>query len=197
MRQSINIKPYKIVLIGADSVGKTSIANVYINNIFDEKYTHTIGCAFFSKNVSVDGTYIDLQIWDTAGEERYKSLAKNFYRGANCLIAVYSAYHDDGDTFQSMEEWLRDAIEATEKCNIYIVCNKIDKVENVDPINKGKSFADENKYTFFKTSAKTKEGIKELFEDIAKNAVKTGNINDIDTLINIELDKKHKKKKCC
>ena len=194
MRQSITTKPYKIALIGVDCVGKTSIANVYIHNIFDEKYTHTIGCDFFSKNVSVDGTYIDLQIWDTAGQERYKSLVNMYCRGADFLIAVYSA--DNDDSFESMEEYLRDAIEATEKCNIYIVCNKIDKIENVDPINKGKSFADENKYTFFKTSAKTKEGIKELFEDIAKNAVKTININDIDTP-NIELYKKHKKKKCC
>ena len=78
----------KIVLLGPAGVGKTCVINRYCNETFIESTQSTIGAGFFPKTITINKTDVNMMIWDTAGEERFKSVAPNLLRGANCLVLI-------------------------------------------------------------------------------------------------------------
>lgn len=80
---------YKVVLVGDISVGKTSIISQYIENNFKEVYDPSIGVDFSSKTVRFRGRHLKLQMWDTAGQEKYKSLIPSYIRGSSIIFLVY------------------------------------------------------------------------------------------------------------
>lgn len=79
----------KLVVLGTQGVGKTSLVVRYVKNTFDPESASTIGASFLAKKVVVDDCLVRLQIWDTAGQERYRSISKLYYRSANCGILCY------------------------------------------------------------------------------------------------------------
>ena len=102
---------FKTVLIGDKSVGKTSIAKRYIENTFNDHTEATIGAAFFSKMVSVSledepSVLVKLQIWDTAGEEKFRSLTPMYYKDAAGIIMIYDITNKD--TFESLTKWAKE-----------------------------------------------------------------------------------------
>lgn len=92
---------FKVVIIGDAGVGKTSLRQRYLAGAFHQGYRATIGCDFISKPVEVDGTQISLSIWDTAGQDRFRSLGTSFYRGADVCILVYSS----PESLASLSTW--------------------------------------------------------------------------------------------
>lgn len=164
------ILEFKIVIIGSVAVGKTAITNRIQYNEFEEEYQATIGAGYIPYRTTCDGKEVELQIWDTAGMERYKSLGPIYYREAVGAIIVYD--QTDQDSANAIKKWL-EAFRTTVKtpATIMIVGNKDDlenKVVANDPIQQ---WAEENNFGFFLTSAKTGKNINELFQDLVRKLV--------------------------
>ncbi|KAI5815181.1 P-loop containing nucleoside triphosphate hydrolase protein [Pyronema omphalodes] len=121
----------KLVVLGTQGVGKTSLVVRYVKNTFDPQSASTIGASFLAKKVPVDDTVVKLQIWDTAGQERYRSISKLYYRSANCGILCYDITSEA--SFLAMHSWLLELKKnIPNNIIIHIVGTKADLV-NADP----------------------------------------------------------------
>ena len=143
---------FKIILIGNSGVGKTSITNNALKNIFFESYRATIGMEIFSLFVKVNHKIIKLQIWDTCGQEIYRSLITNFYRNSSLAVIVYSI--DKKTSFKDIDLWLKELrLYSSPDIKIILIGNKSD-------------LEDDRIMSFYETSAKTGDNVKKLFEEI-------------------------------
>ncbi len=163
----------KIVLLGNVNVGKTSISSRYCKNVFNEHHINTIGGAYQQQKVILsNGSAIKLHIWDTSGQERFRAMTNLYYRDAQVAILTYDITSES--SFSGIEFWITELKYKVENDNMILclVGNKCDANENERKISKikGKKFADDNNMLFFETSAKTGEGIKDLFVTIANKA---------------------------
>ena len=94
---------FKVILLGDGGVGKSSLMNRYVSHKFDTQLFHTIGVEFLNKDLEVDGHFVTIQIWDTAGQEWFRSLRTPFYRGSDCCLLTFSV--DDSQSFQNLSNW--------------------------------------------------------------------------------------------
>ena len=166
MDVSYQISRQKIILTGDVAVGKTSIINTLLGNKFTEEYEPSIGVDFFSKTMNYKGKQIKLQIWDSAGQEKFRSLIPNYIRGASLIFLVYDITNQQ--SFTHLPDWIK-FINNIENTNIVIVGNKID-LENkrVITFEEGKKFAEENNYEIYEVSAKEGTGLFDmLFNSVA------------------------------
>ena len=201
----------KIVLLGDSGVGKTCIISRYISGAFDHNAPSTNGASYASKIINFEklNKTISLDIWDTAGQEKYKSLTKFFYKDAMCAILVYDT--TQRESFENMKDyWLKQLQEFGSKNIILGVAgNKCDMYEKEEiSENEAKAFADQIGAFFEITSAKNNTGINELFMSAAnrivdpnyKDSEESKERTENDEGNNIKLDDKgHKKekRKCC
>ena len=160
----------KIVLLGNINVGKTSIASRYCKNSFNEHHINTIGGAYQQQKVVLsNGSMVKLHIWDTSGQERFRAMTNLYYRDAQVAILTYDITSES--SFQGIEFWIEELKYKVENENmlLYLVGNKSDVSNEERKISKekGKKFAEDNNMIFFETSAKTGEGVKELFVNVA------------------------------
>ena len=164
---------FKVVMIGSVAVGKTAIANRLQFKRFDEEYQPTVGAGYIPYRTTYDGKDIELQIWDTAGMERYKSLGSIYYRDAHAAIIVYD--QTSMESADSLQMWL-DSFRATVKtpCYIAIAANKDDLPRKVVPVEKIKEWAQGQGFDFFITSAKDGTGVNEMFNSLVKSLIKQG-----------------------
>ena len=166
----MSIESFKVVLVGESGVGKTSIITQFIDQTFQEDQQSTTGGTFSTKSVICDGGKIlKFEIWDTAGQEKYRSLTKMFYKDANAAVMVYDVTRKD--SFEELKNYWASQIKESSPENIIlaIAANKSDLIEQevVDEEN-ARNFAKEIGAIFVSTSAKNSEGINSLFEEIAK-----------------------------
>lgn len=174
---------FKLVILGHYSVGKSSIVLNFIKNEFNPNEESTIGAAFLTKTVFIDGTAVKFEIWDTAGQERYYSLIPMYYRGANAALVVYDI--TSAESFERAKRWIEDL--KTEKPDNFmkvLIGNKVDLSEAaVITEEMGKQYAEQEGLLFYQTSAKTGEGIKDLFLELAtilpKDQAKSNQMNDL------------------
>ena len=199
---------FKIILIGSSSVGKSSILQRYIQKVFNESYSCTIGVDFFMKSLDVGDKSIKLQLWDTAGTEKFRSITTGYYRGANAAFVVFDL--TSKPTFDCLNEWIQNYYKFsnpdTEK-NVVLVGNKSDLVNKREVSEEEiENFAKNNNLMYFETSAKDGKNIDECFYFIAEKLVKQFENKDQDdnkkNLINNENLKKNTvviigDKKCC
>ena len=169
---------YKILLLGESNVGKTSIILRYIDNTFDDSTIATCGIDFKCKYVSCDNKKIRLEIWDTAGQERFRGLTKNYFHGAHGFILVYDITNKE--SFNKLKNWINDVKEKMREegsFRIAIVGNKKD-CENDREVDfdKLKNFGENNNVFFSEISAKTGEGVDNLFIDFINELMKYRNI---------------------
>lgn len=160
---------FRVVLIGDPAVGKTSIVNRLHNDDFDLNEQPTIGSTFVNYLCTFEDTSINLQIWDTAGEEQYRSVGPIYYRRAQAAIVVYDVTIES--SFNNLQYWINEFKNASNCSNqdIFIVGNKIDLFEKIAvDADSAKKFAISNNFHFFQTSAKTGEGVIDLFQNVAK-----------------------------
>lgn len=124
-----NVRSEKIVLLGPSSAGKTSLVNRIISDKFSHSMKATIGAAFMSKTINVNGVDMRLDIWDTGGSEKYKALAPMYYRDARGVIIVYDL--TNADSIREAQSWV-DEVRSNNQNEIVIVCaaNKSDLIEN-------------------------------------------------------------------
>ena len=158
---------YKTVLIGEGGVGKTSITLRYTEDRFDEDMKMTIGVNFASKKVSVDAGEATLMLWDMGGQPRFREVVSDYFRGARLAIAVY-----DTTRYFSLErlrDWIGRVKEIAPECRFIFVGNKTDERLNGSGVQfeDGQSFAQEYAAPLMEVSAKTGQGIAEMFETAA------------------------------
>lgn len=159
---------FKVVLIGDAGVGKTCLVRRFTQGLFPPGQAATIGVDFMIKTVEIEGEKIKLQIWDTAGQEKFRSITQSYYRAANALILVYDVCSQS--TFDTLPQWMID-IESFAKHKVlaYLVGNKIDLVNNREiPTHIGQEWADRYEMKFLETSAKEADNVDKLFTEIAK-----------------------------
>ena len=160
----------KIVLLGDVSVGKTSIASRYCKNSFNEHHINTIGGAYQQQKVVLNnGAMVKLHIWDTSGQERFRAMTNLYYRDAQVAILTYDITNES--SFASINFWIEELKFKVENENMILclVGNKSDANQDERKVStaKAKNYAQENNMLFYETSAKTGEGIKDLFVKIA------------------------------
>ncbi|CAO3617096.1 unnamed protein product [Cunninghamella blakesleeana] len=115
----------KVVILGSQGVGKTSLVVRYINKTFAPNSTSTIGASFMTKKLTVDNCKVRLQIWDTAGQERFRAMTKLYYRGAQAALLVYDITSQE--SFQELHSWVEELKRnMNEELVMVVVANKID-----------------------------------------------------------------------
>ena len=131
----------------------------------------TAGLEYFSKDEIIDGKKVKVKIWDTAGQEQYKSLTRNFYRNSNGVVIVYDV--TSRKTFNTVKDWISSISDAADKdIKIILIGNKIDLPREVTT-EEGRVMAQKFDIKFFETSAKDNTGISESIKDIAINILNT------------------------
>ena len=171
-----NIKPsninFKILLLGDATVGKTSLIQRYINNEYSQTYITTIGIDKNRKTLNVNNVQVRLVIWDTAGQEKFRALNKQFYKGTDCVILTFDL--NNKQTIININYWIGQLYQENKIENLGIVLvgtkkdllndgkdNKVEKSEIDDAIER-------YKIKYFETSSKTGENVKEVFNYLIK-----------------------------
>lgn len=166
---------FKVMMLGDAGVGKTSIARRFVDDHFLNNYIHTIGIDFLEKAVSCDGQAVRLQIWDTAGQDRFRTIIRPYYRGASGIVLAFDV--TDEKTFEDVGQWLGCISENTRACQIIqkvLVANKVDLPRNVWQVSREEAvaLADKHGMAFFEVSAKEGTGVTEAFLELARLILK-------------------------
>ena len=163
---------FKIIVIGNSGVGKSCLTLKATKDIFQENFVSTMGFQFYSFHVKINQKVFKLQIWDTCGQEIYRSLITNFYRTAALAIIVYSV--TDKKSFEETEIWLKQVkLNADPNCKIFLIANKVDLPEKVVSSEDGLNLKKEHGFEcYMETSAKTGVNVKELFVNCALSLYK-------------------------
>ena len=155
-----------IIVIGDGAVGKTSLIKKYTKGGFEKDYIKTIGAQFSKYDEEIEDSNCKLLFWDIAGQREYDFMRPTFYKGSKAAIIVFS--HTDKDSFDHIPNWHEEIKEHVGKLPIVLFGNKTDLVdeedlddENVREIVKQKDFLG-----YYKTSAKTGQGVFEAFQAI-------------------------------
>jgi len=160
---------FKLVLLGESAVGKSSLVLRFVKDQFDDYRESTIGAAFLTQTVTLDDhTTVKFEIWDTAGQERYKSLAPMYYRNANCAVVVYDI--TQSSSLEKARTWIRELQRQADPNIVIALCgNKSDLAARRQVSQEeAKKYAEEEGLMWAETSAKTGEGVTEVFTAIAK-----------------------------
>ena len=188
---------YKILLLGDSEVGKSCFLMRYADNVFVDNYITTIGLDYKLKYIQLDsGQVIKVQLWDTAGQDRYRTIAKNYYKGSHGILLLYDVTKTS--SFENIREWIKDIREEVyEKAIIFLIGNKIDKKDQIKiKTEEGEKLAEEFNIPFFEASAKSGENVDEIFKALYKKISEV--YVDIQQEGGTKLSKKNKKsKKCC
>ena len=154
---------FKYIIIGDSAVGKSNILLRYIHDKFNEEFQSTIGVEFGAKNIKIEDKIYRIQIWDTAGQETFRSITRAYYKNSVCACVVYDI--TNRNSFQNIKSWIEDCKKQSPK-SVFLVLigNKID-LENKREVSyeEGSIYAQKNGMLFFETSAKTGKNIEEIF----------------------------------
>ena len=191
------IEDIKIITLGNSAVGKSSFIIKYIDNVFTLDYLTTLGVDYKQKKVKLkNGKDVRLRIFDTAGQERFKSVSVSFIKKADGVILIYDI--SDLESFEAVENWIKSIREiGKEKLPIILVGNKCDLSDNERKVSlkEGQDKANEFNIPFYETSCKEGINIKEVFEKLVDDIIEKGNKNIIREYK--ILNKGKKKEKCC
>ena len=185
-------KLIKLVLLGDSGVGKTSIVHRFAEGRFNEDNVSTIGVSYFEKTTDFGDINAKFQVWDTAGQETYRSLASLYYRGAHATIIVYDITRMD--SLKGARFWIREMRKHEPNVCMALCGNKCD-LEDARQISRamGENFAKDNAMHFFEASAKTAVGVNDVFERLARKV----NVGKRSAALPSLTVSKGKKKPCC
>ena len=187
---------YKILLLGDSSVGKTCFLMRYTDNTYQEIHMSTIGIDNKFKDVELeDGKKVKIQIWDTAGQDRFRSITRNYYKGANGIVLIFDVTNKK--SYENVKNWVKQIKEeVSSRVTIILVANKIDDVNHrIVTKEEGEKIANECGLMFFECSAKTGENIEHAFNELVKKTVE--NYSKVSQGGEKLKKKKNSKKGCC
>ena len=161
---------YKILMLGESQVGKTSLLLKYTDDVFKINMLPTFGLDVRYKYLQKDNNNIRLDLWDTAGQEKFRTMTQNYYKGSDGIILVYDISNES--SFETLKNWMDDIKENSKnKIEVIIIGNKLDLERQVEK-KRLEQFAEEYKVPYFETSAKTGEGVEESFNKLIDNLSK-------------------------
>ena len=157
----------KYVIVGDAAVGKSNLLLRYTHGQFREEYQLTIGVEFGSNNILIDNSIFRIQIWDTAGQENFRSITRSYYKNSACALIVYDITRRI--SFENITNWIEDCKNSSPKTVFMVlVGNKCDLENNREVSEEeGREFAEKNGMLFFETSAKTGQNVEEVFKESA------------------------------
>ena len=196
----------KILTLGDTTVGKSSIVLRFSDDVFDDTIFSTIGIDLKTKFMKVKDSTVKVLIWDTAGQEKFQNIAKNYYKGANGVLLVYDI--SNRKSFERVGFWLKELKENNklDDLYLYLVGNKKDLEEKrMISTDEGKKFAEDNNIHFIEVSAKTGEGVREVFNNVLNGALdkikKDTEKDDGEEKVRLssfrKIEKKEKNNMCC
>lgn len=158
---------YKLVFLGDQSVGKTSVITRFMYDTFDTSYQATIGIDFLSKTMYMEDRTVRLQLWDTAGQERFRSLIPSYIRDSSVAVVVYDI--TSRASFLNTSKWIEDVrAERGQDVVIMLVGNKTDLSDRRQvSVDEGEETAKKESVLFIETSAKAGYNVKALFRKLA------------------------------
>ncbi|CAM4729531.1 hypothetical protein ABG768_002863 [Culter alburnus] len=161
------LRKFKLVFLGEQSVGKTSLITRFMYDSFDNTYQATIGIDFLSKTMYLEDRTVRLQLWDTAGQERFRSLIPSYIRDSTVAVVVFDI--TNVNSFQQTTKWIDDVrTERGSDVIIMLVGNKTDLADKRQvSIEEGERKAKELNVMFIETSAKAGYNVKQLFRRVA------------------------------
>ena len=202
---------FKMIVIGDAGVGKSCLTTKAAKGVFDDTYSATVGFEFLTFNVKLNDKVIKLQIWDTCGQEIYRSLISSFYRNASLAMMVYSI--DSKESFIHIETWLKEVkLQSNPDIKIFLIGNKADLEDKREvKLEEAKQYKNENDIHYFcETSAKNGLNAQEVFIEAAKllykehlkykaraNRVDNGAGGNISVPIKVNNGKNERKSGCC
>ena len=195
MKKPIKRNKFNVSLLGESQVGKTGLSNYFFHKKFDSNYISTIGIDSNITTVIFDDEEYKFKIYDTAGQERYRSISKSTIKISNGFILVFSVV--DKKSFQQIDYWLDSLKEEVDihKKIIYLVGNKIDldnrEISNEDGMNYSKL----RNINYFETSAKTGFGVNQVFNKIFKDIYDLYKTKELNKERNTELKKDYNNNK--
>ena len=169
---------FKIILIGDSAVGKTSLVNRFMGLDYEENISCTISADFKLKSLSLDSsTGVDLTVWDTSGQEKYRSMTRLYFKDAHGVILVYDVNNEN--SFSGLNIWLNEIKTNCNNVNVSIVLvgNKIDLNDRVISNEEGKEFAVKNGLLYVETSSKDGININSPFEMLSNDIIQKINQN--------------------
>ncbi|KAK7475735.1 hypothetical protein BaRGS_00033007 [Batillaria attramentaria] len=162
----------KVVVLGSQGVGKTSVVIRYVGGMFSKAVSPTIGASFFTYKMTLDGYRVKLQVWDTAGQERFRSMAPMYYRKANAAMLVYDI--TSLESFYDIKDWVK---ELKKNVDTPIVMCLLGNKADLDsgrkvPTEEAAEYAASIEALFFETSALKNTGIEDAFLQVSKQLIK-------------------------
>lgn len=208
---------FKVILLGDLGVGKTTLSSQFLKKFLKEKSLCQINMDFNSKELIIDNKIVELQIWDTCGQEEYSALTKQFYRDCNgCLMIFDLSNHK---SFENLQRWKEELTNRySNKLPVVIVGNKKDKeAKDINLSEKAKKMAKDNNYEYIETSAIQMVNVKKVFKLIARMMLEyhknkhreDDSFNESDqrkrrqtkkseiTMVDSFFDEENNKSKCC
>lgn len=181
MNKSIYFNDYlfKVLILGNSGCGKSSLLKRYVDQTFEDTHLCTIGVDFKIKTIECNNKNIKFQIWDTAGQEKFKTIVSAYYRGSHGIILVYDVC--DNISFKNLKYWLDEIKKCGDKEVISVlVGNKTDKDKREVSKLEASNFALMNGMKYIETSAKNDENISQVFKMLAHDLVQCRDSNIID-----------------
>ena len=212
---------FKYIIIGDAYVGKSNLLLRYAHGQFKDDYQLTIGVEFAAKNVKIRGKTYRIQIWDTAGQESFRSITRGYYKSSVCALVVYDI--SNKESFNNISTWIEDCKNQSPKTIFFVLVGNKSDLEDKRQVSteEGQELAEKYGIPFYETSAKTGANINEIFFNSAEEIVKKmeQNYYDLEEDCGIKLNinrqnknkkntqtggglqlgsgKEHSKKKCC
>ena len=169
---------FKVLLLGNSDVGKSSLLLRFVDSVWNDAFVPTIGVDFKVKTLEINNKKVKMQIWDMAGEERFRTVVSTYFRGAHGILLLYDV--TNRDSFKNLENWLIEIEKnSSEKVLKILLGNKCDLNDDreIQP-DEGRAFADRNGMEFMETSAKMNTNVNEAFETLGKLMIEFNSKNN-------------------
>ena len=197
---------FKVLLLGNSDVGKSSMLLRFVDSVWNDAFTPTIGVDFKVKTLEINNKRVKMQIWDTAGQERFRTVVSTYFRGAHGILLLYDVTNKD--SFKNLENWLIEIEKnSNQKVLKILIGNKCDLTEDREiTTEEGQTFANRNGMEFMETSAKMNTNVSEAFTTLGKlmiefnsktNTKKKKKSGEVKTLKSNSGKDLNTKKKCC